>query len=410
MRFRGGVRVALVVLLALLVRLSVAYAFWGSYDVTVQVYHGQSILAGEPKWSTKLPAGYVIAPAMYWLSMRTGIPDYVGQKLPAIAGDIFAALLLFAIARRQKHPRPWLWPAIYLLNPVTVMLSAYHGNVDPLLAALMLWALDLRWRERSLAVGAVLAVAITIKPTAVLALPVLLLPLARRGVLRASLAVLLTSAAICLPFALVNPMFARVLITYSGNYGNWGIPLVLRQSERVLRQLGHQNAGVVTALKIANDFVASYGRYLLLAILIAWFAYVLRRAAPTTFSQSARLLAATYLLFYVFATGFGAQYLSLALPFLLIASVRWTAVYLGVLSPFLVGTFLLATLPGKYGIDSATAHLNALRTADLALVVVTGILSLAAWGTCAWILLRLWPSARASENEAHREAVAPLAV
>src|SRR5882672_2493576 len=122
---------------------------------------------------------------MQALSIAWHIPDYVAQKLPAIAGDLLAAILLRRIAERHYRSRAGTtWMAIYLLNPVTVMLSAYQGNVDPLMAAMMLWALDLRWRDEPISAGVVLGLAIAMKPTAVLALPVLVLPLARRGNLR----------------------------------------------------------------------------------------------------------------------------------------------------------------------------------------------------------------------------------
>ena len=51
------------------------------------------------------------------------IADSTAQKLPAIAGDLLAGFLLWRYARRRGDEREWVLPAIYLLNPVTVILS-----------------------------------------------------------------------------------------------------------------------------------------------------------------------------------------------------------------------------------------------------------------------------------------------
>lgn len=380
-----------VVGLGLVIRLTVAMAFVGSWDVTSQVHHGDLIAEGRSAWTSKLPVAYFLPVAMNLLADATRLPATFTQKLPAIAGDLWIALLLYGIAARLPGAGPrWLWPAIYLLNPATVMLSAYHGNADPLMAAAMLAALVLRWRERPLASGVMLGLAIAMKPTALLALPVLLLPLSRRGNVRLGAAAVLTPVAICAPFALLDPTFGQFLSNYSGPYGNWGIPLILRQLENVSRQLLGVDGPLVATLGALNAAFLASGRWLLAAILVLWGLWMTRRLRIADFEQNAIAMTATYFVFYVFTPGFGVQYFSLALPFLLIASPRLLLWLSAVISPYILGTYLQAGLYARYGMDKPiTERLSSLSTADLTLLVATGLFAVASWLTCVWILYRL---------------------
>ena len=370
----SGITIAAIFALALAIRLVVAFAFWGSIDVTLEVYHGQRINSGQSSWTSKLPIAYMLPAWMQSLSLIAPIPENVAQKLPAILGDMLAALLLWRLSARST--RPWLWPAVYLLNPVTVMLSAYHGNIDPLMAAAMLWALTLRWNDRPITSGFALGLSILMKPTALLALPPLALPLTWRGV-RFGAAALLTVAAICVPFILIDPSFGRFLGSYGGAYGEWGLPLILRE-------MGH-----ALNLHSATVWVEQFGRYLMAALLAVWFVYLMKRWRLESLTGNARAIAATWLFFYVIATGWGVQYLSLALPFLLIESVRLTILYSAAATPYLLATYLYAGKFGKYAGQSFFDRLGSLPAADLAILVANRSFAVLAWATCAYILWRL---------------------
>jgi 4-amino-4-deoxy-L-arabinose transferase-like glycosyltransferase len=360
--------------LALAIRLVVAFAFWGSIDVTLQIYHGQRINSGQSSWTSKLPVAYMLPAWMQWLSRATPTPENVAQKLPAILGDMLTALLLWRLAARSR--RPWLWPAVYLLNPVTIILSAYNGNVDPIMAAAMLWALILRWKGRPVTSGFALGLSILMKPTALLALPPLAFPLTWRGV-RFGAAALLTVAAICAPFILIDPSFGRFLARYGGAYGEWGLPLILRE-------IGH-----AIDLQAANLWVEQFGRYVMVALFAVWFVYMMKRWRLASLTDNASAIAATWLFFYVIATGWGAQYLSLALPFLLIVSVRLTVIYSVAATPYLLATYLYAEKFAKYAGQSFFGRLDSLPAADLAILIANRSFAVLAWAACVYILWRL---------------------
>ena len=370
----AGIIVAAIFALALAIRLVVAFAFWGSIDVTLEIYHGQRINSGQSSWTSKLPIAYMLPAWMQSLSLIASIPENVAQKLPAILGDMLAALLLWRLSVRSE--RPWLWPAVYLLNPVTIMLSAYHGNVDPLMVAAMLWALALLWNDRSVTSGFALGLSILMKPTALLVLPPLAFPLTWRS-LKFIAAALLTAASICVPFILIDPTFGRFLGSYGGAYGEWGLPLILRE-------IGH-----AFNLHAETAWVEQFGRYVMVAALAVWFVYMMKRWRLESLTGNARAIAATWLFFYVIATGWGVQYLSLALPFLLIVSVRLAVIYSAATAPYLLATYLYAGKFGKYAGQSAFGHLGSLPVVDLAILVANRGFAVLAWAMCAYILWRL---------------------
>jgi len=383
-----GVAISTTFVLALAIRLIVAFAFWGSNDVTLQIHHGQRINSKQSSWTSKLPVAYMLPAWMQSLSRATPVPENVAQKLPAILGDLLAALLLWRLSARSE--RPWLWPAVYLLNPVTVMLSAYHGNVDPLMAAAMLWALALRWNGRPAMSGFALGLSLAMKPTALLALPPLAFPLTWRSV-KLGVSALLTVTAVCVPFILTDPTFGRFLAGYGGAYGEWGLPLMLRQ-------VGH-----VYNLQAANVWLEEFGRYVMAALLAVWFLWMMMRWRIESLSDNARAIAATWLFFYLIATGWGVQYLSLALPFLLIASVRLAVIYSAATAPYLLATYLYAWKFENYGGQAAFGRLRSLPAADLAILLANRGFSVLAWAACVFILWRL----SFAEREApYRESVA----
>lgn len=389
MNLRGLLWFLLILAAGLGARLLVAAAFEGSRDIVLQIHHGQAILAGHSAWTSKLPIAYFLPALMQLAAAKWGIAETLAQKLPAIAGDVFCAILLWKLARRRDHQKPWLWPAVYLLNPVTIILSAYHGNVDPLMAAAMLWALTLRWRDSPVSAGVALSLALTMKPTALLALPVLLLPLSRAGNVRLAVSAVVATVAICAPFALADPNFGAFLANYGGPYGSWGFPLLFKQSENVGRQLLSMEGPAVEVLHGINRLFATYGRHVLVAVIGAALLLLRKRWRISSEEQNASAMAAMYLLFYVFATGFGPQYLSLAAPFLLIGSTRLAVIYSLVLTPFLTGTYVYATVYDKYGLEPITDRLATLATAELALIFAVGAAAVVAWLTCAWIVRRL---------------------
>jgi len=127
-------------------------------------------------------------------------------KLPAMAMDLVAAGLLLWLARtRTTLAKACTLSLLYAFNPAVIHNSAVYGQVDAFLAVPLVLALALLLRGTLLRAAAVYAIAVLIKPQALLLAPLALVALARRRDLRvAVLAVLvgaLTLVVLSLPFS-----------------------------------------------------------------------------------------------------------------------------------------------------------------------------------------------------------------
>jgi hypothetical protein len=120
-----------------------------------------------------LPAGeaYLAAPVMWILG-----PTEIALKLPVVAMNAAAVLLLIWMAHRDLGVRPLLAAAGALslivppLVPGTRLMEAMGGNVEPLLYTVLLWLV----RERRWTFGVVLAVALVHREIVVYAMAALL--------------------------------------------------------------------------------------------------------------------------------------------------------------------------------------------------------------------------------------------
>jgi hypothetical protein len=381
-------------------RLIIAAALRGSNDMASMEAEGVTLLAGLPIYSNtpgnKLPLAYFVSAAMVMVSRLSGLPASFTLKLPAIAADTLAALVLHRMGpgERTGWRSSHALAAVYLLNPATITLSAYHCNLDPLMAALMVTAVFAWSRGASATGGLLLGAAIAVKTPAALVLLVVLAHSAGAARARVAMTAVAVPLILSLPFALTDPGFTRVF-AYSSLYGNWGISLMLKQSENVLKQFASVPPALTAILESANRHGSAAGRYILLAILIGWLVDVARRRRGPDVTALVRDIAATFMVFYVFASGFGVQYLSWAVPFILLASRRLGILFISAITPCLAGTYIQASLPAKYGVESITQNLRLLSSVDLAFLVANGLAGLAAWAACAVVLYRLrWPARR----------------
>ena len=142
----------------------------------------------EPGYFADYPPGYLYVLFVLGKISRLlrGEPPSVGVlKLPAIVADLGVAVLAMLLAARitpkgliGRIPVSVAAAAAILLNPGLILVSAVWGQVDSVLALLVLAGIYMLATEphstpRELCGVALLAVAIATKPQAVLALPIL---------------------------------------------------------------------------------------------------------------------------------------------------------------------------------------------------------------------------------------------
>jgi hypothetical protein len=238
-------------------------------------------------------------------------------RLPAIFADFFATIAVIWL--REKTGRPAWWALmLFAASPVAFMVSGYHGNVDSVMALGVLLAAAACAMDRPGLCGICLGLACNIK-----IIPLLLAPVfffvwwERRRVLPFSLpAIFALLAGWSYPLFTIPQTFLPNVLGYGSIWGVWGITYALRLSNRpsfskiAFQHFTPDQAHIMAGLK---------GLIIALALFLAWAG---RRAQGVAVF---RTLALVWAVFFVFAPGFGAQYLAWLAPCFLIADEYWYA-------------------------------------------------------------------------------------
>lgn len=248
-------------------------------------------------------------------------------RLPGIVADFAVVLLL--LRRRETTGTPPMWVLLLLaLSPVSFMVSGFHGNVDPVLAWLLVLAALECERGRAARCGLWLGLACQVKIIPLLVAPVLFFHWYAR---REARPFFLTAAAVILagwavPLLAIPQTFLRNVLGYSSNWGSWGVTYWLHQTALPafaptgFSGLTGTELAVMSALKLV---------IVVATLALAWR----RRGLPAAEVWST--LALAWLLFFVFAPGIGAQYFVWLAPFLAIHSARGFAAFTAAASVFL---------------------------------------------------------------------------
>ncbi len=180
----------LIVVIALVVRLipTVILDRGAHYDINSYWIVGSLVLSGHDVYRDPAAFGhYPYLPGSLWLSAlakllsaRFELPFVVLVKLPSVVADSFMPACLSSGLLRRGASRPLALACglVYALNPISMMVTAFHGQFDaiPLLGCVVAWSLmpsGDRQMSRVATVGAGLALG-----TAILAKtwPLLLVP------------------------------------------------------------------------------------------------------------------------------------------------------------------------------------------------------------------------------------------
>ncbi len=173
-------RRAVIVAVALLPRLVIAWLTFGSVDAIANFRNTLRIIEGLP-----VAAPYLSGIELWiWISSvlaySTAVPVMFPYRLLAIACDVLIALLLFDAAG-DRH-RGFRAAILYAIAPISVAISAIHPQWDSIWMYFLLLALVLLRRDDtrvSALAGAAFVLSVIVKPIAA-PLVIVLIPLARR--------------------------------------------------------------------------------------------------------------------------------------------------------------------------------------------------------------------------------------
>jgi uncharacterized membrane protein len=239
-------------------------------------------------------------------------------RLPGILADFGVVLVLWQMARKDARLGSKSWPFILLaLSPVSLMVSGYHGNTDPVMVFFLVLASCMCVQERPWLCGLFLALSCQIKIIPLLFFPVFFFFwLHRRAVVSFLAPFVLASLALWSEPLLHFPaLFIKNVLAYGSYWGIWGITYWLRLTG--LRTFswvwfeGFSTPQTVVSDVLKIGIVAS-------VLAIAWR----RRALGGR--GLIESMALGWIIFFIFSPGVCAQYLVWLAPFVL---VLWPTFY-----------------------------------------------------------------------------------
>lgn len=359
-----------------IVKLALAGVVGGTSDVQQRFDEARVFLAGADVLDPHNTGGpafflfghYVLVVGAFLAAKVTGLPFVFWIKVPAILGDLAVSLLL-----RSKPLQSSRLAAAYMVNPITLILSVYHGQVHSVAVAGAVWAVHLALRGAPVGAGAALALAASVRQNfAVLIAPIVLHIREKRALACAAFAAVVV--AFNLPI-LLNPQAMRTLAPMS-NYGIWGYSIPLQHGPRVLALAGLP----IHAFDPVNNWLQAYSSVIYGIWFLVYFVWLWRRGPDDLWLQACVFFVG----FYAVSPKFGVQWLVWAVPFWLVVTVRGATIFSALGGAYLLGTYWVWTFNARYGVGSMTANLHLLTPIDLSLYLVVGILGFVTWLYCAW--------------------------
>ncbi len=293
-----------VVAVAVVAKTLIAARTFGSNDVTHWEEFAAGVRSAGPVgvYGLHFPLPYNHPPLIGYLlvvlngaSTHTALSFPLAIRLPAIAADAVTPFLLLAMVGRRRPPREAFAAAVLVaVSPVLLVISAYHGNTDPVFVMLTLAAVYLLAdRQAPLLAGVVLGLALSVKIVPVVVVPVLLL------------AALLSGRRALVRFA-AGLVSLLVVVWGPAVLSQWG-PLhrdVLGYAGIGARQWGLVQLTSVLGLHGLGDWLAGSGRFLVLVLAAGIPAYLLWRR-PGRLAECAAL---ALVLFWFLSPAFATQY------------------------------------------------------------------------------------------------------
>jgi uncharacterized membrane protein len=293
-------------------------------------------------------------------------------RLPGIIADFLVVLVLLQF--RKIDIRIPIWAlTLFALSPVSIMVSGFHGNTDPVMIFFLVCAVWMCLRDQSTLAGLFFALSCQIKIVPLLLLPAFVFywwwqKQIRGFLITGAITTLVLWSEPLLNFPL---LFAKNVLTYGSYWGIWGITYLFRAtglpqfSRLSFFDLEPAQTIIMTLLKL---FVVSAA---------LWIAWQHRIARGRAFVES---LAYSWIVFFIFAPGVCPQYLIWFAPFILILSPTFYTAVTIASSAFLFAFYNITAggLPWKVALamDDSQQHWTAWSLLPW-LVIVAG--SIALW-------------------------------
>ncbi|MBN2453350.1 MAG: hypothetical protein JXB40_03710 [Candidatus Omnitrophica bacterium] len=311
------------------------------------------------------------------ITIFTKIPFHIIMRFPAILADAFIALALYAVLSGTGRRGAYLIGLLYALNPVSILISSFHGNIItiPTLFSFLAYTVLLFGVEKNYRLSALLlGLAIGFRGYPVLLLPLFLIKLKlppAEKIKYAAYAIIPTALSF-IPFLLLDwRSVMREVFAYSG-FPDYGIAAILRAAYSLKNH--------ILAYGLPGNMLAALSGYTKI-LFLAVYAAILAASPKRKLASS---ILAVFVAFYFIYSGISSQYLIWVLPFAFLTRDRMLKYYM------IFATWALVNFYWLYH-----PHIIFGKTAPIALspagLLAGEVISLTAlWGTCLiWLAMLL---------------------
>lgn len=321
-------------LIAMTLKLAIAYNTIGSNDAVffygfarVLSEHGLEWTYAHSRYFNHPPLTAYFLQGIFFLTEHRwcqdlGIHFPFLLRLPGIMADFLVVLILLRISKIDPPSQSYgaagirvpTWAlALFALSPVSLMVSGFHGNSDPVMLFLLVCAVWMCLRNRPAWAGLFFALGCQIKIVPLLFLPAFFFFwLSQKSSGRFLITGAVTTLALWIEPLLNFPtLFAKNVLAYGSYWGLWGITYLVR-----LTGFSQFSRLSFFDLAPAQIFIMTVLKLIVMGAAI-WIGWRNRHARGRAFIDS---LACTWLVFFVFAPGVCPQYLIWLAPFIVVLS------------------------------------------------------------------------------------------
>lgn len=163
--------IGMVVAIAIAARLGLAWGFHGnfdqtSYEIVQGIWRAGGNVYAETSRYNYSPVWFHVLGALAWVQDTTGLAAHGVIRTFLTIVDVATAGVVYRIARRFGVP-PLRSALLFIANPVSILVTGYHGSFDNLALLLVLAALlpiSNRWAIVLSAAGAVVKHSVALGP------------------------------------------------------------------------------------------------------------------------------------------------------------------------------------------------------------------------------------------------------
>lgn len=364
--FSGPGGIVVVALIAGLIKTGIALMTLGTNDSIAFYQFAKALETHGLAWTYEHSAlfnhpplvGYFLQ-GLAWLDhqpffQENGLTFPFLLRFPGIIADFLVVLLVLFVVHEYPQLRSPRWALLlFAASPVSIMVTGFHGNTDPILVLFLLLASMMAVRGRPLLCGLFLALSCQVK-----IIPLLLLPIffffwmERRRWHLFTTSFVVSSLLFCAePLLRAPSAFLKNVLSYGSFWGIWGVTYCLRMTG--LPEFSKVNFFNLSATQ--NAIMMLLKVIVILSILVlAWRRRKL--PAPALFAS----VACAWMIFFVLSPGVAAQYLVWLGPFILLFSPTFYGLVVAGSSIFLFALYTITSGGFPWYFAHASNKLNAI--------------------------------------------------